>query len=115
MVVPSDQDEDFTYGQACRPSTPIKAVVGNFYGECAGFLHKAKVHDVRQSDEHFRKLLLSPPKPHTRASALADKFVNENTMKKALEDTQNAKTLFKMKKFDNVRPRTSSKNPGYTP
>ena len=36
-VIPSDTDEHFTYGQPLRPPTPIKAVLGNFYGEVAGY------------------------------------------------------------------------------
>lgn len=28
-------DESFTYGRALRPSTPIKDVVSNFYGDVA--------------------------------------------------------------------------------
>jgi hypothetical protein len=28
-------DEEFTYGKANRPSTPVKAVVSNFYGDVA--------------------------------------------------------------------------------
>ena len=27
--------EEFTYGKANRPSTPVKAVVGGFYGDVA--------------------------------------------------------------------------------
>jgi len=36
-LIPSDTDENFTYGQPLRPPTPIKAVIGNFYGEIAGY------------------------------------------------------------------------------
>lgn len=37
MLIPSDTDETFTYGAPLRPATPIKAVIGNFYGEIAGY------------------------------------------------------------------------------
>ena len=80
MVIPSDQDETFTYGNPLRPPTPIKAVIGNFYGEVAGYQHKAKASGIRASDENFRHLMLNPPKTHTRASAMANTFVNSNTM-----------------------------------
>ena len=50
MVIPSDNDESFTYGAPLRPGTPIKAVIGNFYGEIAGYQHRVKASDVRQSD-----------------------------------------------------------------
>ena len=46
--------------------------------------------------------MLDPPRPHTRASAMANTFVNDNTLKKADEDKGNAKYLFKMKKFNAV-------------
>ena len=115
MVIPSDNDESFTYGAPLRPGTPIKAVIGNFYGEIAGYQHKVKASDVRQSDHQFRNKMLNPPKAHTRASAMADTFVNQRTVKRAAEDEDNAKSLFKMKKFLQIEPRTSSKNTTYKP
>ena len=36
-LIPSDKDDQHTYGLGNRPPTPIKAVIGNFYGEVAGF------------------------------------------------------------------------------
>jgi hypothetical protein len=113
IVIPSDKDESFTYGAPLKPGTPMKAVLGNFYGEIAGFEHKIKTSGIRLSDEHFRKQLLNPPKTHTRASAMADTFVNSRTLKVAVEDPSSSKNLFKMKKFLDVEPRTSSKNPNY--
>ena len=107
-VIPSDQDSSFVYGQPLRPPTPVKAVLGNFYGEIQGYEHRAKALDFRKSDEHFRIKMLNPPKSHTRASAMASTFVNQNTMKKQFESQENAKSLFKMKKFLQVEPRTSS-------
>ena len=104
---------DHVYGAPLRPSTPMKAIIGNFYGEIANYEHKLKTNHLRFSDENFRRSMLNPPKTHTRASALANTYVNESTMKKAAQNADTAKTLFKMKKFDNVAPRTSSKNPGY--
>ena len=114
-VIPSDQIGDYTYGAPLKPGTPIKAVVGGFYGEIAGFQHKVKVTDMRQSYENDRRRMLDPPRPHTRASAMASTFVNDNTVKKADEDRGNNKDLFKMKKFNQVQPRTSSKNLAYVP
>lgn len=40
--------------------------------------------------------MLQPPKEHTRASAMASTFVNAGTAKQAVQDRENAKTLFKM-------------------
>jgi len=115
MIIPSDSNDTFTYGAALKPGTPVKAVLGNFYGEIAGYEHRVKRTDIRHSDEHFRRQLLNPPKTHTRASAMANTFVNVSTMRVAVDDPENAKCLFKMKKFLAVEPRTSSKNPTYNP
>ena len=54
MVIPSDQNENFTYGAPLRPATPIKAVIGNFYGEIAGYEKKLKSSAIRQEDEVVR-------------------------------------------------------------
>jgi len=113
MIIPSDQNENFTYGAALRPSTPIKAVIGNFYGEIASFEHRLKADNIRESDENFRMSMLNPPKVHTKASAMASTFVNNGTIKRATDNAENAKCLFKMKKFLVVEPRTSSKNQEY--
>ena len=115
MVIPSDNDEHFTYGAPLRPATPIKAVIGNFYGEIADYEKKLRSSAIRQEDEHNRHKMLNPPKEHTRASAMANTHVNTSTMTKQLDHQASAKTLFKMKKFDAVKPRTSSKNPTYKP
>ena len=73
-----------------------------------------KSQHFRVGDESFRKKMLKPPKTHTRASALASSFVNEHTAK-AVASAEPAPSLFKMKKFQLVEPRTSSKNPRYRP
>ena len=46
---------------------------------------------------------------------MANSFVNDKTIAKAINNTDTAKCLFKMKKFLEVEPRTSSKNPTYVP
>ena len=112
MVIPSDKDAHFTYGAPLRPATPIKAVIGNFYGEIAGYGNRMKASDLRFSDERFRREMLNPPKSHTRASAMANTHVNSSTMIATLAKEE-TKSLFKMKKFMAVEPRTSSKNPAY--
>ena len=72
-----------------------------------------KATNIRESDENFRMSMLNPPKVHTKASAMASTFVNNGTIKRATDNAQNAKCLFKMKKFLVVEPRTSSKNQEY--
>ena len=75
-IIPSDIDDAHTYGQPLRPPTPIKAVLGNFYGEIAGYQHKVKTQTFRECDDVLRKKMLNPPKTHTRASAMANTYVN---------------------------------------
>ena len=108
-------DDTHTYGQPLRPPTPIKAVIGNFYGEISGYQHKVKTQSFRVSDEGFRRQMLNPPKTHTRASAMANSFVNSKTATNQVQQADMSKSLFKMKKFMAVEPRTSSKNPTYKP
>ena len=35
-----DIDPDHSFGLPLRPPTPIKAVIGNYYGEVAGYQHR---------------------------------------------------------------------------
>ena len=82
-----------------RPATPIKAVLGNFYGEVAGFENQTKTIGFRLSDEQYRLKSLNPSKEHTRASAMANSYVNRNIMKfsTAQKDLHPSQSLFKMK------------------
>lgn len=91
-------DERFTYGRALRPSTPIRDVIGNFYGDVAEHLMHTRYDNFRK-DSSIR---LGSANRHTRASALAKSHVNAQ-----LTSTGN-KELFKMKKFDKVQPRTNT-------
>lgn len=54
-----------------RPSTPIRAVIGNFYGEIGAYEKKRKRNRIIESDAQDKLRLLNPPRTHTRASALA--------------------------------------------
>ena len=59
-----------------RPGTPIKAVLGNFYGEIAGYHHKQRKDELNHNDDIDRERLMNPPRTHTRATAMANSFVN---------------------------------------
>ena len=69
------QSFDHSYGLPLRPGTPIKAVLGNFYGEISGFQHKVRKHGFDQMDEVEKERLMNPPRTHTRASAMAGSYV----------------------------------------
>ena len=70
-----DIDPQHSFGLPLRPPTPIKAVIGNYYGEIAGYELKEKKKNLREMDEQVRVALINPPKSHTRASALANSYV----------------------------------------
>lgn len=62
-------DESFTYGKALRPSTPIKDVVSNFYGDVAEQYMLNKYEDLRNFSRSGPRL--DCYEKHTKASALA--------------------------------------------
>lgn len=104
-------DPDFCYGKPLRPPTPIKAVVGNYYGEIASYQQISKTAMIRENDEMIRISMNNPPREHTRASAIAQSYVLEREKQK----TNEPKSIFKMQKFLQVQPRTSTKNENYKP
>ena len=109
--LPDNLKDDHSFGMPLRPPTPIKAVIGNYYGEVAGFQHQQKAQALASYDETVMIAIKNPPKGHTKASEAANKFVSSQVALKKAEP----KTLFKMKKFDDVAPRTSTKNDTYKP
>ena len=48
--VPSSIDPLHTYGLPLRPGTPIKAVIGNLYGEVAAY-QKTKYHEKNDAKD----------------------------------------------------------------
>ena len=66
---------DHSYGLPLRPGTPVKAVLGNFYGELSGYQHQVRKKELAEMDEIDRERLMNPPRTHTRASAMANEFV----------------------------------------
>ena len=97
-----------------RPGTPIKAVLGNFYGEISGFQHKVRKQEFNQMDEVDRERLMNPPRTHTRASAMAGSYVT-NTQKASTIGLVQPTSIFKMRKFLAVKPRTDTINHSYKP
>ncbi|OMJ78125.1 hypothetical protein SteCoe_22143 [Stentor coeruleus] len=78
---------DHVYGMPLRPSTPIKAVIGNFYGLQA-IVDKHFAYSDKEKNPNRRRLFAETPK-------------------KSRFDEQ--KGLFKMKKFLKIRARTSTR------
>lgn len=82
----SETPTEMIYGMPLRPSTPIKAVLGHFYG------HVASENNHLIYSDKFRA-------PNIRNRNLSPEKTAENM----------TKNLFKMKKFLKVRARTSSR------
>ena len=98
-------DESFTYGKALRPSTPIRDVVANFYGDVAeaDMLNR---YDFIRTQSRSGPRLVSHER-HTKASALARDAVKSRQGEEG-SIIMNAKSLFKMRKFLNVAPRINT-------
>ena len=98
-------DESFTYGKALRPSTPIRDVLGNFYGDVAEHMMQSRYDYMRKDTSQGVRLPSS--NRHTRASALAKSHI---IGKQVDEQIGGQKNVFKMKKFLKIEPRTNSNN-----
>ena len=80
------EPSEVIYGMPLRPSTPIKAVIGNFYGSFAAEQkHRAYSNDYKSHVK--RKRMIEKPEKVTEAEP----------------------KLFKMKKFLSVKARTSTR------
>ena len=101
--------KEFTYGMPCRPSTPIRDVMGNFFGEMA---ENEMTFKYGQTRSNFRQTAAPAETKHTTKSKIADEFVKS----KGHEDAKQAKLmsgskdLFKIKRFDHIKPRTDTNN-----
>jgi hypothetical protein len=86
---------DMTFGSENRPSTPMKAVLSNFYGEFAG----------DHLNRSYTPLSTKPNIPKGRSTKGFDK--RNEAIKASL--TNHSKTLFKLKKFSNVQSKTETR------
>ncbi len=86
-------EEEFTYGRANRPSTPMKAVVSGFYGDVAEQQTLSRYEILR---EQSKPVSLAQARNHTKGSQLAQ---THTKLKAEEEQMRQSKTLFKMKKF----------------
>ena len=96
-------EEQFMYGKPNRPSTPVGDVISNYYGAEALKNLEQKYNILRETT---KPLGLSFARGHTKASAMAHNFVTQQSQAKEL--TLDHGKLFKMKKFQNVAPRTNT-------
>ena len=103
MILPH---EEFTYGKANRPSTPVKAVVGGFYGAVAEKETLTRYEIIKAQSKPVPLLMA---RNHTQSSQLFKTYVKSQAIE---EEMRASKVLFKMTKFRNVGPRTNSFNNG---
>lgn len=95
--------EEHTYGRALRPQTPVDVVMANAFGEAASAeLQSRYINKVRHVTKCPTKI------PLTNAQAHADHAVKSKLMQTGAEPRH----LFKLQRFQNVEPRTSTKRGG---
>ena len=111
--LPAFLNAEHTYGLPLRPGTPIKAVVGNLYGEVAAYQKKKYHQSLNEQDKVLLNRLLNPPRNETRASKMASTFTNMNYKNAA--NSVEPKRQFKMRKFLSVNKKLDSINHGYQP
>ena len=101
--------EEFTYGMPLRPSTPIRDVMGNFFGEMA---ESEMGYKYQQTKGTFKGTLLPTEAKHTMKSKVAHDFVKSKGSEddKVAKLMSGSKDLFKIKRFNNVQPRTNTNN-----
>lgn len=99
-------DEDTTYGKALSPSTPIKEVMSNYFGEIGELMIKNKYEHIDSLKSIAPRLLCH--KRDTKASSLARAHIITQQVSVSKTLSANPSDLFKMKKFQNVPPRTNT-------
>lgn len=83
-----------------RPSTPIKGVISNYYGEVAEYDKMLRYEDLAKEKVPVK----APPIKPTKASDVRDK-----TIRAQMEETKHpGKEMFKMHKFKKVDKRTDT-------
>ena len=94
-------DSQFTYGRALRPQTPVNRVMKNEFGE-ESQAHLQEIYKYQK--QHRRGASKCPTQiPLTNAQMHADNAVRAKIAGPEI------KTQFKLKRFQEVEPRTSTK------
>jgi len=97
-VIPSDVIPSFAYGRKSRPSTPIASVVGGHY---AAEYEDALDMNYKQYDQDQ-----GPPGPRkVKLTKATTARISDARTRRAMENSQEFKEPFKMKKFSKVSSR----------
>ena len=106
--------EDHAYGKPLRRSSPMREVIGNYYGELAEGELIAKYDKMRDTRSQFHSTTRHGMRTmkHTQKSMVAASYVQhrQDDIKKRATLMQGSEDLFKMRKFKNVQPRTNTHN-----
>ena len=94
--------QSMTFGKANRPSTPIQGVISNNYANIAAQEVTERYDLYLKANKDAKKAKRILP-ANTRAGTLAAKYHNDQRIK-----NENEEQRFKMKRFGNVGPRTST-------
>lgn len=92
-----------TFGKPMIPSTPIKGIIENHFGDLAEQMTLSRYDNFRNQSVRT----LSSHKKHTRASSLQKTFTNEK-QHETIQLLSKPLELFKMNKFKQVAPRTNT-------
>jgi len=97
-VIPSDVIPSFAYGRKSRPSTPINAVVGGHYA--AEYEDALDMNYKQYAEEQ------GPPGPRkVKLTKATTARISDARTRRAMENSQEFKEPFKMKKFLRVSSR----------
>ena len=95
-----------------RPSTPIREVIGNYYGELAEGEMMSKYDEMRYTRDRFISTAKAGMRTtkHTQKSKVAAHHVatRGKQYEKKAQLMKGSQDLFKMKKFKNVEGRTNT-------
>ena len=95
-------EDDFTYGAPVKPSTPIKEVLGNFYGELAEEEMIFKYHMKKAKKEPG---LVRGGRPTSKSRIAADEVRRKQEEREKAMAMTLGSNVFKMNQFKNVKPR----------
>ena len=101
----NEDDVQFVYGKANRPSTPIRTVINGVYGTVAEYELGCRTTTITSQKTLERKM--KPSRGHTRASTMANEKVLQSTLTAEMMKQASAKDFFTLNKFKKVESRVS--------
>ncbi|ORY30077.1 hypothetical protein LY90DRAFT_673887 [Neocallimastix californiae] len=102
VVLPSDKDPEYTYGDPTRPPSPFHKVISyHYYREFEKKQEENKqlelLHKKKLRHEHYERM-----------AATANLLSNLSTKRVQKKEEEDPKNLFKMSKFSHAQPKVDS-------